>query len=70
MSLATQGRGMTGGRFGSGGVVEPWVVQVLKVGHSLPFDSCPSLSSTPVPLPSYSPSSVWGLGLTAVVADL
>ena len=49
---------------------EPWVVQVLKEGYSLPFLSRPRLSSTPVPLPSYSPSSVRGLTLTAAVADL
>ena len=49
---------------------EPWVVQVLKEGCSIPFLSRPRLSSTPVPLPSYSPSSIRGLALSAVVADL
>ena len=49
---------------------EPWVVQVLKVGYSLPFVSLPPLSPSPVPLPSYSPNSVRGLALTAAVADL
>ena len=39
---------------------KPWVVQVLKEGYSIPILSCPPLSSTPVPLPSYSPSSVRG----------
>ena len=49
---------------------EPWVVQVLKEGYSIPFLSCLRLSSTPVPLPSYSPSSIRGLALSAAVADL
>ena len=51
-------------------VWEPWVVQVLKEGYSIPFLSRPRLSSTPVPLPSYSPSSIRGLALSAAVADL
>ena len=67
MSLAAQGRGMfvlpywweVWESWGA----EPWVVQVLKEEYSLPFLSRPPLSSTPVPLPSYSPSSVRGLAL-------
>ena len=49
---------------------EPWIVQVLKERYSVPFLSRPPLSSTPVPLPSYSPSSIRGLALSAAVADL
>ena len=49
---------------------EPWVVQVLREGYILPFHSPPPLSSTPIPLPSYSPSSIRGLALVAAVKDL
>ena len=70
MSLALQGRGVFGFPVGGLGGTEPWIVQVLKVGYSLPFVSLPPLSPTPVPLPSYSPTSVRGLALAAAVADL
>ena len=49
---------------------EPWVVQVLREGYILPFHSHPPLSSTPIPLPSYSPSSIKRLALVAAVKDL
>ena len=49
---------------------EPWVVQVLREGYILPFHSHPPPSSTLIPLPSYSPSSIKGLALVAAVKDL
>ena len=49
---------------------EPWVVQVLKVGYQLPFVSRPPLSPRPIPLPSYSPTSIRGLALSASVSNL
>ena len=72
MSLVLQGRGCLASRWEvwvSWGA-EPWVVQVLKVGYRLPFVSHPPLSPTPIPLPSYSPTSVRGLALSASVSDL
>ena len=48
---------------------EPRVVQVLKIGYRVPFVSRP-LSPVPLPLPSYFPSSIRGLALTAAVEDL
>ena len=71
MSLVSQGRGLLSRwEVWESWGAEPWVVQVLKVGYSLPFVSRPPLSPTPVPLMSYSPTSVRGLALTAAVADL
>ena len=49
---------------------EPWVIQVLKVSYQLPFASRPPLSPTPIPLPSYSPSSVREVAFSASVEDL
>ena len=43
--------------------MEPWVVQVLKIGYQIHFVSCPHLSPVPLPFPSYSPNFVWGLAL-------
>ena len=40
---------------------EPWVVEVLRVGYCLPFLSAPTLSNVPIPMPSYSPTSIRGL---------
>ena len=40
---------------------EPWVVGVLRVGYCLPFLSTPPLSIVPIPMPSYSPTSIRGL---------
>ena len=48
----------------------PWVVEVLRYGYRLPFRVLPPLSPVPIPLPSYSPTSVRGIALTAAVADL
>ena len=49
---------------------DAWVVQVLHFGYQVPFRSLPPLSPVPLPLPSYSPSSIRGLALTAAVSDL
>ena len=49
---------------------DAWVVQVLRFGYQVPFRSLPPLSPVPLPLPSYSPSSIHGLALTAAVSDL
>ena len=49
---------------------DAWVVQVLRLGYRLPFVSRPRLSPVPLPLPSYSPNSVWGIALSAAVQDL
>ena len=51
-------------------VADAWVVQVLRFGYQVPFRSRPPLFSTPLPLPSYSPSSIRGLALADVVSDL
>ena len=40
-----------------------WVVEVLRFGYRVPFLSTPPLSDVPIPLPSYSPSSIRGLAL-------
>ena len=45
---------------------EPWVVEVLRFGYLLPFLSTPPLSATPIPMPSYSPTSVKGAALEEV----
>ena len=44
-------------------------MEVLWFGYRVPFLVTP-LSDVPIPLPSYSPSSVRGLALSAAVADL
>ena len=49
---------------------DAWVVQVLQFGHQVPLRSFPPLSHVLLPLPSYSPSSIRGLALTAAVSDL
>ena len=49
---------------------DAWVVQVLQFGYQVPFRSLPLLSPVPLPLRSYSPSSIRGLALTAAVSDL
>ena len=49
---------------------EDWVVQVLREGYLIPFLSSPPLSSVPVHLPSYSPSSMWGKAPAAEIAAL
>ena len=49
---------------------EPWVVEVLRVGYCLPFLSAPPLSSVPIPMPSYSPTSIKGAALEEVTLGL
>ena len=49
---------------------DPWVVQVLRFGYRIPFRSLPSLSRVPLPLPSYSPSSIRGIALSAAAVNL
>ena len=49
---------------------DPWVVEVLRYGYRLRFRVLPSLSPVPLPPPSYSPNSIRGIALHAVVADL
>ena len=46
------------------------MVQVLRYGYIIPFHSPPPLSSTSIPLPSYTPSSIRGIALAAAVMDL
>ena len=45
---------------------EPWVVAVLRVGYCLHFLSAPPLSNVPIPMPSYSPTSIKGAALEQV----
>ena len=68
MSLVWRGRGLFGRPLGDLAVVG--VVQVLRSGYQVPFRSQPPLSSVPLPLLSYSPSSVRGLALASAVSDL
>ena len=49
---------------------EPWVVEVLRVGYCLPFLSAPPLSNVPIPMPSYSPTSIMGAALEEVPLGL
>ena len=49
---------------------EPWVVGVLRVGYCLPFLSTPPLSTAPIPMPSYSPTSIKGAALEEVTLGL
>ena len=49
---------------------EPWVVEVLRMRYRLPFSLPPPLSPVPIPLPSYSPSSVKGIALHGEVSVL
>ena len=72
MSLALQGRGVFGfslgglGSLGRGTLDRPGSQGRLSATFCLPSP----LSPTPIPLLSYSPSSVWGLALAASVKDL
>ena len=50
--------------------MEPWVVEVLRVGYCLPFLSTPPLSTAPIPMPSYSPTSIKGAALKEVTLGL
>ena len=49
---------------------DPWLVAVLRFRCRFPFRVSPVLSNVPIPLPSYSPSSIMGVALSAAVADL
>ena len=49
---------------------DAWVVQVLRYGYRVPFQSRPPLSHVPIPLPSYSPNSIRGLALSDAVSAL
>ena len=49
---------------------EPWVVEVLRVGYCLPFLGAPPLSNVPIPMPSYSPTSIKGAALEEVTLGL
>ena len=49
---------------------DPWVVEVLWVGYHIPLLSVPPLSSEPIPMVSYSPSSIMGKALEEVVLSL
>ena len=49
---------------------EPWVVEVLRFGYRLPFLSAPPLSGAPLPMPSYSPTSIKGAALEEVTLAL
>ena len=52
------------------GCAKPWVVEVLRVGYCLPFLSTPPLSKVPIPMPSYSPTSIKGAALEEVTLGL
>ena len=65
MSLIRRGWGLFSGSW----VADAWVVQALRFGYQVPFRSLPPLSSTPLPLPSYSPS-IRGLALADAGSDL
>ena len=45
-------------------------MEVLRFGYRIPFLSTPSLSATPVPMPSYSPSSTKGAALEEATLGL
>ena len=53
----------------SGGA-DPRVVEVLRFRYQVSFRVSPVHSNVPIPLPSYSPSSIRGVALSAAVADL
>ena len=46
------------------------MVEVLRVGYCLPFLSTPPLSTAPIPMPSYSPTSIKGTALEEVTLGL
>ena len=50
--------------------MEPWVVEVLRLGYYIPFLSSPPLSPVPVPMPSYNPCSTRGVALEEVTLGL
>ena len=46
------------------------MVEVLQWGYRVPFVSTPPLSLVPIPLPSYSPSSIKGKALQGEIEAL
>ena len=50
--------------------MDPWVVEVLRVGYRIPFLSRPPLSAVPIPMPSYNPLSTKGVALGEVTQAL
>ena len=46
------------------------MVHVLRFSYQIPFRSFPPLSWVPLPLPSYSPTSIRGIALATAVVDL
>ena len=46
------------------------MVEVLRDGYCLPFLSTPPLSTAPIPMPSYSPTSIKGAALEEVTLGL
>ena len=45
-------------------------MEVLRLGYRVPFVSDPPLSAVPIPLPSYSPSSIKGKALQGEIEAL
>ena len=50
--------------------MDPWVVEVLRVGYRIPVLSRPPLSAVPIPMPSYNPLSTKGVALGEVTQAL
>ena len=57
-------------RFGWLGGVDAWVVEALREGYMILFSRRPPLSDQPLPMPSYSPSSIKGRALEKEFIDL
>ena len=49
---------------------DPWVVDFLREGYRIPFLRPPPLSTDPIPLPSYAPTSIKGAALEEVTLAL
>ena len=49
---------------------DPWVVEVLREGYRFPFLRPPPLSTDPIPMPSYAPTSIRGAALEEVTLAL
>ena len=52
------------------GGADPWVVEVLREGCRIPFLRPPPLSTDPIPMPSYAPTSIKGAALEEVTLVL
>ena len=50
--------------------MDAWVVEVLREGYRILFSRRPPLSDQPLPMPSYSPSSIRGKALEQEFQDL